>query len=272
MLPNFLCIGSQKAGTSWLYQMLKQHPDIWLPPIKEVHYYDYHYGEDTGTKKWGPSHIKKAMKRIESGTYSRPEDATYVKNLGFQKILTPEWYESIFNHVDSYNATVRGEVTPEYCSISPVGIEKIKEDLNTPKIIWLIRDPIERAVSQIKMVSNRSDLTSKYDDWSDVLANVRYLNRANYKKYMPIWDKFFGSNILYLPYGLISKNPVSMINEIERFLEVSMFKYDGLDKIVHKTKSLNIPSDVLIRLEDEMSEQYAFLSERFSEQFLKDIK
>lgn len=42
-LPNFLCVGAQKAGTTTLYEVLKQHPDIFLPQIKEPHFFDEHY-------------------------------------------------------------------------------------------------------------------------------------------------------------------------------------------------------------------------------------
>src|SRR5438093_12007205 len=38
--PDFLCVGAQKAGTSWLYRQLEPHPDFWMPPIKELHYLD----------------------------------------------------------------------------------------------------------------------------------------------------------------------------------------------------------------------------------------
>ena len=38
--PDFLCVGAQKAGTSWLYRQLELHPDFWMPPMKELHYLD----------------------------------------------------------------------------------------------------------------------------------------------------------------------------------------------------------------------------------------
>jgi len=47
-LPDFIGIGAQRAGTTRLYELLKQHPDICLPSYrKEVHYFDryYHKGE-----------------------------------------------------------------------------------------------------------------------------------------------------------------------------------------------------------------------------------
>src|ERR1700754_3667019 len=38
--PGFICVGAQKAGTGWLYEQLRNHPDFWLPPMKELHYFD----------------------------------------------------------------------------------------------------------------------------------------------------------------------------------------------------------------------------------------
>ena len=43
-LPNFLGLGVQRSGTSWLYSRLKTHPDIYLPSQrKEIHYFDKFY-------------------------------------------------------------------------------------------------------------------------------------------------------------------------------------------------------------------------------------
>src|SRR5947209_20313956 len=36
--PDFLCVGAQKGGTSWLYRQLERHSDFWMPPVKELHY------------------------------------------------------------------------------------------------------------------------------------------------------------------------------------------------------------------------------------------
>ncbi len=38
--PDFLVIGAQRAGTTWLHRVLRQHPALWLPPLKELHYFD----------------------------------------------------------------------------------------------------------------------------------------------------------------------------------------------------------------------------------------
>ncbi len=40
-LPNFLIIGAAKSGTSSLYMYLKQHPDIFIIPVKEPHFFSF---------------------------------------------------------------------------------------------------------------------------------------------------------------------------------------------------------------------------------------
>lgn len=40
---DFLGIGAQKAGTTWLQVMLSQHPEIHFPLGKEVHFWNHQY-------------------------------------------------------------------------------------------------------------------------------------------------------------------------------------------------------------------------------------
>ncbi len=46
--PNFLVIGAQKCGTSWLARMLKQHPEVLTPDLKEVHFFNKTYNYEKG--------------------------------------------------------------------------------------------------------------------------------------------------------------------------------------------------------------------------------
>jgi len=41
--PDFLGIGAQKAGTTWLHLNLRRHPGVWLPPVKELQYFNEIY-------------------------------------------------------------------------------------------------------------------------------------------------------------------------------------------------------------------------------------
>jgi len=45
---SFLCIGAQKAGTTWLHEILQLHPNVCLPVRKEVHFWDWHRRKGLG--------------------------------------------------------------------------------------------------------------------------------------------------------------------------------------------------------------------------------
>ena len=36
--PEVLCIGPQKTATTWLFMNFYNHPEIWIPSVKEIHY------------------------------------------------------------------------------------------------------------------------------------------------------------------------------------------------------------------------------------------
>ncbi len=59
LLPNLYCVGAQKAGTSSLAEMLSSHPDIYIPPIKEIHYFDQPGNFEKGME-WYLSHFNAA--------------------------------------------------------------------------------------------------------------------------------------------------------------------------------------------------------------------
>ncbi|MBE2169944.1 MULTISPECIES: sulfotransferase [unclassified Cobetia] len=271
MLPNFLCIGSQKAGTSWLYDMLKQHPDIWLPDIKEVHYFDYYFGEGTGAKQWAPKHIEKAMERIRTKKNPSSSDKAYINGLELTKPLTKEWYSALFNHTQAYERALKGEITPEYSAINEAGVKEIREELGDIKIIWLIRDPIARAISQTKMVINRSKLNPALIDEGNIDKYVRFKGRADYIKSIPLWEKYF-SDILYLPYGDIKSRPDYLLDQLSAFLEVKSFGYKNASKVVHKTKPVELTASAVQVLESYSMPQYDFLEKKFGPEFMKRIK
>jgi len=58
--PNFLCIGAQKAGTTFLFDILKRHPDIYLPEAKELHFFDRDEEYDKGILWYQDAHFKGA--------------------------------------------------------------------------------------------------------------------------------------------------------------------------------------------------------------------
>ena len=42
-LPNFLYIGPDKAGSSWLHEVLLRHPEVFLTEAKDLYFFDRYY-------------------------------------------------------------------------------------------------------------------------------------------------------------------------------------------------------------------------------------
>jgi hypothetical protein len=47
-LPNFLYIGPDKAGSSWLHEILIRHPQVYLTPAKDLYFFDRYYDRGVG--------------------------------------------------------------------------------------------------------------------------------------------------------------------------------------------------------------------------------
>lgn len=42
-LPDFLYIGVARAGSTWLFEVLRAHPEIFIPPAKDLYFFDRYY-------------------------------------------------------------------------------------------------------------------------------------------------------------------------------------------------------------------------------------
>jgi hypothetical protein len=71
-LPDFLIIGAQKCGTTFLYQLLVQHPRVKPAFVKEIHYFDLNFRKG---EKWYRSHFPLQMRNAR--TYITGEASPY---------------------------------------------------------------------------------------------------------------------------------------------------------------------------------------------------
>ena len=129
--PTFLVIGAMKSGTTSLHHYLKLHPEIQIPMVKELNF------------------------------FSGPPDA-YPYPAGSKRVERLADYERLFDN----KFTARGEVSPNY-TVYPrrKGTpERIKDTVPDAKLIYVVRDPVARAVSQyqhhVASLNERRSLTN----------------------------------------------------------------------------------------------------------------
>jgi hypothetical protein len=145
--PDFLCIGAQKAGTTWLYHQLRNHPAFWLPSIKELHYFDEVHLP--AHQAWVGLHRKRfAVNSLRDLVpYNGAEEVAWpiVAELAqlAQLPISDAWYAGLFRQAPE--GAVVGEVTPCYSLLPQAGIDHVLRLNPQIRIIFLVRDMIDRA-------------------------------------------------------------------------------------------------------------------------------
>lgn len=256
-----------------MFQQLRQHPNIWMPPIKELHFFDHLFCEEN--RKWTRWHIETCVRNlikheVKSGKINI-EYLHYLTSLATGSMFDEKWYGKAFNRKAAENKTI-GDITPEYCTIGKDGIRYLSKLLNNPKLLWLIREPVSRALSQLRMNVNRSigTQTISEDVWMEHAKNPAITNRGNLSLYIPQWEEEFGQDkIFYLSFKDIARNPSDLLHKAENFLEVPKFdKYPDLDKVVHEGTKVDIPVAVIEYLSDQLKGEVDFLASKFGESFI----
>src|ERR1700741_1341281 len=114
--PDFLCIGAQKAGTTWLDKTLRRHPGLWLPPIKETQYFNHlHLPQSRGwTTRTRQERAEKTLRRYLAKTPQAEWNYRYVSVLAdiAASPVSDRWYGRIFSLAAP--DMLCGEVTPDY--------------------------------------------------------------------------------------------------------------------------------------------------------------
>ena len=142
--PDFLVIGAHRAGTTWLHRVLRQHHSLWLPPVKELHYFD-----------------RLEIKR----TILDPKER---RRVGLKQLLSldpwlvsywlrarsDEWYARLFRGAKA-KGLVAGEITPAYATLDESVLRRIKRLNDNIKLIFVMRDPVERAWSAVNNAAKK---------------------------------------------------------------------------------------------------------------------
>lgn len=263
-LPKILCIGAQKAGTSWLYENLRCNPMIWSPPFKELHFFDFKFVEES--KRWARWHVRSSVKRTLKRPQTTEDQSLYLRSLMEEPILNGNWYKKAFAPMPE--GSVGFDATPEYCSVPEEGIAFLKKFLDDPFIIYLIRDPLMRALSQVRMNMHRKKRDYADEEaWMEAAMDPVIASRGDYKTFIPMWDSAF-PNVLYLPFGAIAEDPTAVLRAVERHCGLVPGCYEFAHERVFGTVRAAAPGKVLDYLSESVDTQATFLKERFSADFI----
>lgn len=187
---GFFCVGAGKAGTTWLWSLLRQHPSIMLPSIKEMHYFN-------------------------SQSFEDPKMSNPLSSMGI------EWYHK---HFDLASSHICGDFTPSYIWDRDA-IRNIYNYNPRAKIIVILRDPFERTVSQFNFAVNQG----RIDDPNFDKAIIRHpflIRESLYYEDMKKIVKLFKDNILVLRFEALTNEPLKELRRVEHFLAIKEANYN----------------------------------------------
>lgn len=144
---HFLCIGTQRSGTTWLHRALSEHPAYWMPPFKELDFFSPEGPEGNRRDKMLWLHHTLG-RQLRDGKEDRAELAWLAR------LVTAEpkdlgWYESLFAPAAG---RITGDISPAYFRLDDAGVAAAHAAVPNAHIIILLRHPVERADSQIGLM------------------------------------------------------------------------------------------------------------------------
>jgi hypothetical protein len=277
-LPTFLGIGAPRAGTTWLHANLKKHPEIWLTPVKEIHYFDSRQRGDLRGNFYRRHLRKRAKRYITLETYrERWADGTLFSQLAwdirfFVPPRTNRWYPRIFRPAPGQ---IAGEITPAYSILKPESVAEIRDINPDLKIIYMLRDPVERswssAISELARRRGRSSDEITEKQLRRHFQRRAHILRTNYVRTYEAWEGVFGRDQIFVGFlDEIQQDPGALLMRLYRFLGVSAGEEHvppGLARKVNSSREYSkaIPEDVRIHLAELYLPQLQELSERFGE-------
>ncbi len=282
--PDFLGIGAPRCGTTWLYSVLGRHPDVWLPPIKEVHYFDSidesmaeHFAVHRSGYRVQRFLLRRLMHYVAAGVVAvapralnlQPKpDFRWDRNY-FRPGGSMEWYCNLFD-AQRPRARVVGEITPAYICLALPVIQLIRQNLTTRRFILLLRDPIDAAWSGIGRRLREGQARISLDDDEELVRKVLGpgLGRFTYAEHLIRWRSVFEPDCIFVGfYEDLVHDPHALVRGVFDFLGVEMSRstmeaMSDLRKKVNSSEGARKPIPALVEraLASRLVEDLAVLS------------
>lgn len=209
---DFVVIGAQKAGTTSLFEYLRRHPEVWIPPSKEAWYFSHDSIYARGWDDYLTTYFGRADSRCKWGT------------------VTPSYMAG-----GVYAPAAEGSAASPIKYDERTVPERIGKLLPTTKLVAILRDPVARAHSHHRMqVMNGSEsrpfAAAAYEllSPSQLRQSHRfpeetnaYISWGEYGRILSAYlDYFHREQILILFTDELDRSPIGLLRRLYEFLDV----------------------------------------------------
>jgi len=268
--PDFLGIGAQKAGTTWLHQQIAGHPGIWMPQEKELHYFDEKInlerhawrdrfrGDAPADQRWRRQARRQIRAwRRDRGSRSVPWNLRY-----FLRQPSDDWYRSLFSPGEG---KVTGEITPNYTTLTRRQVGRVHYLLPDARIVLMMRNPIDRAWSASVMKTRKMSKEEARRRYEETFTSKWSRLNTDYERTLRNWTAHYPPESIFVGFlEDVSREPRRLLRRLYRFLDVAApGRMEGVDQVIHGGVASTMPSWVGARLAEIYGDLIDDLAERF---------
>ncbi|MBV9756867.1 MAG: sulfotransferase [Alphaproteobacteria bacterium] len=255
MPTPFMCIGAQKAGTTWLYEVLRQHNEIGLPPIKEVHYFDAVIEPrnaqrlaalSRASQRYYEAAAKRKLDPLSPKAHTLVAARPFYELIDFFSIRSDQDYLSYLERF-SRGKHAYGDITPSYALLPEEEFCRIRRLLPDVRIIYIMRDPVARTWSQIKMEASRQASRAAKLAQKRLRTPLEGPDRSDYKTTIERLQRSGIEHCRFFLFEEAFRQPRQFVEQVLEFVGVKSAFSESMraiiDQQVHKTRDLLPPPE-----------------------------
>jgi hypothetical protein len=255
--PDFVGIGAQKAGTTWLHENLLGHPDVWLPPVKELHYFDQLYVDTPGHQRAADERRRRKARRVLG-------DGDGAAAVIVDGEISDDWYGRIFAAAPSHS--ICGEITGSYALLPDEGVAHLARLNPDVKILFLLRDPIDRALAHVRMLYRRGDPQAQreFEPLPTIELDPRVLNRSRYSETVRRYREHFADESIWIgDFDQIASDPAALVRSVCAFLGVGFEErlFPRMHRKIHEGTPRELGDEAYERLKRALEPEYEALND-----------
>jgi len=252
--PDFLIVGPQRTGTTWLHSNLVGHPEIFLSKRKEIYFFN-------------------ALNNPKHRKYVSSELSWYLRHFKDTPITYLEkMIKCLFKYGEKFNPLVRGEATASYAVLREDVINEIILLNPNIKIIVMARNPIDRAWSHANkdLVRNANKVIEDVpsEDFYNFFNDKYQVSCGRYINIIEKWERLLPKGNFFLGFfDDVSADPEKLLQDIYNFLGVnSSNKYlpKNIGKVINPTKEVEIPVNYRSMLSELFADEIIRMNKRYN--------
>lgn len=194
-----LCIGAQKAGTTWLADYLRSHPFVHAPPIKEIHYFDARF-----LPKWCARYEQEMLDdfKVRAATQTLDTIAGPANGvlgailLRLRMINSPGEYLR-YMAWGSGGKRVLLDATPDYSMLDERAFAAMKAVTADVRLIFLLRNPADRFWSSLTFNASHNPAFNVEDAFDRLIGREDFRLFADYGRTIAAVERVFSPGRLH---------------------------------------------------------------------------